>query len=164
MQEFLQQFFQRDAGAIVQFLKYMIAGGIATMVDASSFYLLSWKLFPALKEDDPILKIIPIPVTHIDEKKRSCNFVTNTIIAFMFANTVCYIVNVLWVFQPGRRPWYIEMLLFYAVSAVAVAVGTFLGWAMIKHLHLSTTLSYLAKMFAGLMINYVSRKLIIFKG
>ncbi len=44
-----QQFLQRDAGPVVQFIKYAIAGGSATGVDVLVFYLAAWKLIPALR-------------------------------------------------------------------------------------------------------------------
>ncbi len=49
MDDILQQFLQRDADPVVQFIKYAIAGGSATGVDVLVFYLVAWKLIPALR-------------------------------------------------------------------------------------------------------------------
>jgi putative flippase GtrA len=164
MDGILQQFLQRDAGPVVQFIKYAIGGGIATAVDMLVFYTLAWKFLPALRENDPLVTRLRLSVTHIEEDVRSRRFVINTAIAFVFSNLTAYLINIYWVFEPGRHAWYIELALFYAVSGVSIVIGTALGWAMIRYLHLSTTSSYVAKMFASLMVNFVCRKFIVFKG
>ena len=164
MNDLFQQFLQRDAGPLVQFIKYAIAGGIATAVDMGVFFFLAWRVFPALRDNDPVVKRLHITVRPVDEVARSRRFVINTAIAFMFSNLTAYLINIYWVFQPGRHTWYVELALFYAVSGVSICVGTFLGWAMIKYAHLSTSTSYVGKMVASLMINFVCRKFIVFKG
>ena len=164
MQDFIQQFLSHNAGPIMQFIKYGMAGVFATAVDMAVFYALSWLINPALRENDPVVKLLKIKVHHIEENIRSRRFVTNSVISFMFSTTACYIVNVLWVFEPGRHSRYVEVALFYGVSAISVFVGTFVGWLLIRKFHLSTTSSYIAKIIASLMLNYVCRKFIIFKG
>ena len=164
MNDLLQQFLQRDAGPLVQFIKYAIAGGIATAVDMGVFFFLAWRIFPALRENDPVVRRFRLTVRPVDEAARSRRFVLNTAIAFMFSNLTAYLINIYWVFQPGRHAWYVELALFYAVSGVSICIGTFLGWAMIRFLHLSTSFSYVGKMVASLMINFVCRKFIVFKG
>ncbi len=164
MQEFLQQFFQRDAGPLVQFIKYGLAGGVATAVDMTVFFFLAWRVFPALRENDPMVTRLHLNVKHVEESDRSRRFIICTAIAFLFSNLTAYLINIFWVFEPGRYHWWVELGLFYAVSGISICVGTFLGWAMICHLHFSTTLSYVGKLFAALMINYVCRKFIVFKG
>lgn len=164
MEDFIQQFFQRDSGPLVQFIKYAIGGGIATGVDIIVFYFVAWKLIPALREDDPVVKRLGIKVKPVTEKQRSNRFVIVTAIAFLFSNLTAYVLSIYWIFQPGRHAWYIELLLFYAVSGISIFIGTFVGWALIKWFHLSTTASYVSKMIASLLINFVCRKFIIFKG
>lgn len=164
MHEFLQQFLQRDAGPLVQFIKYGLAGGVATAVDMLVFFALAWRVFPALRENDPLATRLHLKVQHVEEADRSRRFIICTAIAFIFSNLTAYLINIFWVFEPGRYHWAIELALFYAVSGISVCIGTFLGWAMIRHLHFSTTFSYLGKMLAALMINYVCRKYFVFKG
>ncbi|NCC51746.1 MAG: GtrA family protein [Spartobacteria bacterium] len=164
MNDIIQQFLGREAGPLVQFIKYAFTGVIATSVDVLVFYALSWKLLPAMKENDPLAKLFKLSITHVEEDVRSRRFIINTIIAFFFSNTTCYIINVLWVFESGRYAWYIEMALFYGASGISIALGTAVGWAMIKWFHLSTTSSYIAKGVAALLINFAARKFIIFKG
>lgn len=164
MDDLLQQFLQRDAGPVVQFIKYAIAGGIATGVDIMVFYLVAWKLIPALREDDPIVKRLKLSVRPVTEAQRSRRFIYVTLIAFMFSNLTAYLINIFWVFEPGRHAWYVELLLFYAVSGISIFLGTAIGWVMIKWFHLSTTASYVSKMIASLLINFVCRKFFVFKG
>lgn len=164
MDSILQQFLHRDAGPFVQFIKYGIAGGVATSVDIIIFYLFAWKIIPALREDDPIVTRLKLKVTPVTEQQRSFRFIVITAIAFLFSNFTAYILNILWVFEPGRHTWWVELLMFYAVSGISIFIGTAIGWVMIKWFHLSTTASYVSKMFAALMINFVCRKFIIFKG
>lgn len=163
MKKILRQFFQRDAHPLVQFIKYGIAGGIATAVDVSVFYFLSLKIFPALTANDAVVKLFGLSITVIDEATRSRHYILNKAITFLFSNLTAYIVNILWVFEPGRHKRWVEVMLFYIVSIVSFALGTFLGWFVIKYFGLSTTAAYVANMVASLMINYACRKYLIFK-
>jgi len=163
MNDILQQFMGHDSGPVIQFIKYAIAGGVATAVDVVAFYFLSWRILPALKEDDPLLKFIPLKIKPVEEHVRSRRFVINTAIAFIFSNFSAYLINILWVFESGRHSWPVELALFYAVSGISLAIGTAIGWVLIKRLHLSTTASYIAKGVSALLVNFVCRKFIIFR-
>ena len=163
MIEQLQQFLAHDAGPVAQFVKYMLSGGIATGVDVFVFYLVSATLLPALAENDPVRRFLPVRVCE-DNRRRSRRFIANTCIAFVFSNLTAWILNRLFVFTPGRHDLVSEIALFYLVSGVALAIGTFLGWCMIRYLKLSTTSSYLGKLVGALLVNYVCRRFFIFQG
>jgi putative flippase GtrA len=164
MKRILKQFFQREAHPVVQFIKYGLAGGLATVVDVLVFYFLSWKVFPALTADDAVVKLLGMSIAEIDEITRSRHYLLNKTITFFFSNLTAYIVNILWVFKPGRHKKWVEFALFYAVSIVSFSLGTFLGWFVIAVLGLTTTAAYVANLFASLMINYACRKYWVFKG
>lgn len=164
MKHIVKQFFQRDANPYVQFVKYGICGGVATFVDILVFYTLAFNFIPALTNSDPIVTHLHLQVGAIPEATRSNHFVIDTVLAFLFSNTTAYILNALWVFTPGRHQRHIEIALFYIVSIISIATGTFIGWVMIKYFGLSTSFSYVSKCVAALMINYVCRKFVIFKG
>ena len=85
-------------------------------------------------------------------------------IAFLIANMVAYILNILFVFQAGKYPLIVEILLFYAVSGVAAFLGTMLMGLLIKRFGLLTTYAFVANIFSAVMINYVMRKFFIFSG
>ena len=164
MKHLIKQFMRRDAHPLVQFIKYGMAGGIATVVDTLIFYTLSWKVFPGLGDDDPVVNVLGISVTAVSEAIRSRNYVINRAITFLFSNLVAYILNMLWVFTPGRHNRWVEVGLFYLVSVTSYFIGTFVGWFLIWKFELSTTVAFLANVVAALLINYVCRKYVIFKG
>ncbi len=148
----------------VQFLKYALAGGFSTLVHIALFHLFCWKLFPALQEKDLLVRLFRLTPATVDNKTRSKNSMYGNIIAFLLANMVAYITNILWVFQSGRHSFFIELLLFYAVSSIATAIGTALMGFLIHRLHLLTTWALTANIFCAVMINYVIRKFFIFAG
>ncbi|HOU21599.1 MAG TPA: GtrA family protein, partial [Kiritimatiellia bacterium] len=86
------------------------------------------------------------------------------VLAFFVSNTVCYIINRLFVFRPGRHHIVLEFLLFLAVSAISMAVGTTLMGVLIKQFGMQTTYAFGANILSSLAINYVMRKFFVFKG
>jgi putative flippase GtrA len=84
--------------------------------------------------------------------------------AFLISNMVVYLINIAWVFEPGRHPWFVELTMFYLVSAISIFLGTWLmGW-LIKRFGLLTTFAFGANLVTSLMINYALRRFVIFKG
>lgn len=164
MATILQQFLRREAHPFIQFIKYGMAGGLATVVDMVLMYTLSLWVFHALTPDDQVVTLFGLNVNPIDEITRQRNFVINRALCFMVSNFTAYIANILWVFEPGRHSKAKEILLFYLVSGTSFLIGTGLGWALIRYFALSTTAAYVANMVSSVMINYVCRKYIIFKG
>ena len=167
MNDILQQFMQRDAGPVIQFIKYAICGGIATGIHFTVFYASSIFLFPALSAADPaaaILRRFGITVRHPVEGIRARNAVLGNIVAFFFSNTTVYLLNVIWVFQPGRHSRLVEVLLFFAVSATSMVIGTWLLRFLIRRFGFSTTVAFLSNIFTSLMINFVMRKFVVFNG
>lgn len=163
MRNLVQQFFRREAHPIVQFIKYGLAGGLATFVDVILFYTLSWRVLPALTSDDQMVRLLGLSITPITEAIRLRNYVFDRTITFMFSNLMAYVVNALWVFTPGRHSRAREIGLFYLVSGISYLIGTGLS-AWIIHRGATTTTGYAVNMVCSLMINYVCRKFIIFKG
>jgi len=99
-----------------------------------------------------------------DTKLRARNSMIDNGIAFIFSNMVAYVINIYWVFEPGRHPWYIQISLFYLVSGVSVVIGTALmGW-LIRRFGMTTTYAFLANLVSALLINYAMRKFVIFNG
>ncbi len=164
MKDFILQFFSVDSSPLVQFLKYAIVGGVATAIHIIVFHIAGWKIFPALQNDDWFVKIFKIQMEEEDDVLRARNSMKNNWIAFLISNLVCYILNILWVFNAGKYAWYFEIVMFYAVSGVSIALGTFLmGW-LIKKFGIRTTYAFIANLFTSLAINYLMRKFIIFNG
>jgi len=85
-------------------------------------------------------------------------------IAFLVSNLVAYIINIYWVFVPGRHHWLIEITLFYLVSAVAIVIGTGLMGFLIRRFGMLTTYAFGSNIVSAFTINYAVRKFFIFNG
>lgn len=85
-------------------------------------------------------------------------------LAFLMANMVAYLTNILWVFQGGKYNFIIEICLFYAASAMSVFFGTMLMGILIKRFGILTTYAFSANIVTAVLINYVVRKFFIFQG
>ena len=160
----LTQLTQRKASLPIQFLKYSLSGCVAVAVHSVVFFIFAWLIVPALKEDETVVRILNLSVTAIHDTVRARNAVINNWLAFIFSNFAAYILNVLWVFEPGRHRRWLEIIMFYAVSAISIAVGSVVMGLLIKYLGLSTTLAFGAEIVAAAAVNFVVRKYYIFKG
>ncbi len=150
--------------ATIQFIKYAVAGGVATAIHITIFHLACWRLFPALQERDIAIRLLQISPATVDSRTRSKNSMYGNVIAFLFSNMAAYLINIRWVFQAGRHNIIIEILLFYAVSAIAAFLGTALMGVLIHRYRILTTWAFSANIFCAVMINYAIRKFFIFAG
>lgn len=148
----------------IQFIKYALAGGLATLCHILFFHLTAWKIFPALQPQDHFVRLLNLPIREINDYQRARNSMLSNFSAFMLSNMVAYITNILWVFQAGRHHFIIEIALFYAVSGISMAIGTSLMGILIKRFGLLTTYAFGANIFSAVMINYAVRKFFIFAG
>ncbi|MDP8247422.1 MAG: GtrA family protein [Candidatus Tritonobacter lacicola] len=160
----IEQFTGREAGAMVQFIKYALGGGMATLTHIVLFHLAAWKLFPCLQKNDWAVELFNLSVEEEDDSTRSRNSMIDNIMAFIFSNMVAYLINIYWVFEPGRHTFFVEIGLFYLVSCVSLVIGTSLMGYIIKRYGVRTTYAFATNIFMALMINYMMRKFIIFKG
>jgi putative flippase GtrA len=160
----IEQLKGREATPLIQFIKYGIAGGMATAVSITVFYLMSIFVLDALNADDIIVKLFGIDIVDLSTGLRARNAAINNTVAFMIANMVCYLINIAWVFTPGRHHWLVELGLFYLVSGVSFALGTGLQTWLIAQYGIQTTFAFGANLVTALLINYAMRKFVIFKG
>jgi putative flippase GtrA len=161
---YIEQFKGQEASPLVQFVKYGIAGGLATFVHIVVFHLVAWKIFPSLQESDFAIVILGLSVSEVDVATRSLNSMLSNGVAFIFSNTVAYLINVFWVFKPGRHNRIIEIGLFFLVSGVSVAIGTSMMGFLIRFYAIQTTYAFTVNIVSAVMINYGMRKFYIFKG
>jgi len=182
-----KQFVQREASPLVQFIKYAICGGGASAVHITIFFLLSWLLIPALNDTDIIVRMLHLSTGAISDTIRARNAMTNNALAFIVSNLTAYLLNILWVFESGRRYAPVDMALrklglcqratlcacvhrtaevamFYAVSGIAIILGTFLMGVLINQWHFTTTVAFGAQCVVAALINFALRKFMIFKG
>ena len=160
----IEQFTGRQHTPVVQFIKYAIAGGIATGVHIFIFYVCALILFPALSPQDPVAKLLGLHPLWISDAIRARNSMFANGIAFIFSNLTAYVINIYWVFEAGRHNRVLEILMFYAVSGVSLVIGSVLMGFLINHCGMLTTLAFGANIAVSLMINYVLRKCVIFNG
>ena len=149
---------------LIQFIKYALAGGLATLTHIVIFHIVALKMFPALQKNDHIVRMFNIKIPELDNNLRARNSMISNFLAFMVANLVAYITNILWVFEAGKYHFIIEILLFYAVSGLSMVIGTSLMGLLIKRFGLLTTYAFTTNIFTAVMINYVLRKFFIFQG
>jgi putative flippase GtrA len=164
LQERWRHYLSHDAPPFVQFVKYGMAGGIATATHIFVFFMAGFLLFPCVAQSDPLVKLFGLVAPAVEEALRARYAVFSNVTAFLFSNTVCYIINRLFVFRPGRHHVVIEFLLFFAVSAVSTVIGTTLMGVLIKQFGMQTTYAFGANILSSLAINYVMRKFFVFKG
>ena len=131
-------------------------------VDAVTFFLAAWLLFPALSPDEFLVRLFHLDVVEVPDYLRTLNFCLSSGVAFLISNAVAYGLNVLFVFERGRHSRGKELGLFYLVSAVSVGIGVLLGAILIRGFGLSAGVSYIAKAVSTTLINFVARKYLIF--
>jgi putative flippase GtrA len=149
---------------IIQFIKYALAGGLATCTHILLFHVVAWKMLPALGPKDTFVRLFKFDIQEIGEEKRAKNSMYGNIIAFMFANMVAYILNILWVFEAGKYSIVIEILVFYGATGLSTFLGTVLMGVLIKRFGILTTYAFGSNIFTAVLFNYVVRKFFIFNG
>jgi putative flippase GtrA len=160
----IDQFLGQDSANLLQFIKYAIGGCVATATHIIIFHLVAWKVFYALQADDWFVRVFNLPIEELDDATRSRNSMLGNAAAFLVSNLVAYLINIYWVFIPGRYRWVIEIALFYLVSGVAIAIGTSIMGVLIKRFGMLTTYAFGSNLIAALLINYAMRKYFIFNG
>ncbi len=153
-----------DTANLIQFIKYALAGGLATATHIVVFHLAAWLLFPALQQKDHLVRLFDLKLRPVNEEHRARNSMICNTLAFLVSNMVAYITNVIWVFEAGRHPFLIEISLFYAVSGISILIGTVLMGILIKRFGMLTTYAFAANIVSAVMINYAVRKFVIFQG
>jgi len=148
---------------LIQFLKYGIAGGLATLVHIGLFYWMALKWLPALNEHDVIATLLHLSIPEVSHGIRARNSMIDNTVAFLFSNLTAYVINILWVFERGRHHPALEFLFFYAVSGVSILIGSILMGALIHSFGMTTSLAFFANIIVSLMINFFLRKHVIFK-
>lgn len=150
--------------SLLQFIKYGIAGGVATFAHICVFHLLAWKIFPSLQKNDFAVRMFGLAPPQVDDATRSRNSMISNIVTFIFSNLIAYLLNIYWVFEQGRHHVVVEILLFYLVSGISVLLGTSLMGFLIKRFGILTTHAFAANIASAVLINFVVRKYFVFSG
>ena len=144
---FLRNFLRHDTHPFLQFVKYGIAGVIATLVTIITVKVLQYTVLPL--------------------EENLWNFTYAMTVAFFLSGTVAYFLNVWFVFEPGKHSRGKECFYFFAVAGFAFGIGTPLGQFLIHHFHWVGVKSNIAlglSIVTSVMVNYACRKFLIFKG
>lgn len=134
------------------------------MVDFVAVFLLAWLVFPALQSDDVLVRLLGISIVPVDEVVRQRHFLYCCGVAFFLSNFCAYLLNLFFVFEGGRHKRGREVTLFYAVSLLSTGLGVGAGWILINLAALGTTWAVLVKIGCSVLVNFIGRKWIVFKG
>ena len=132
----------------LQFLKYSLAGAIASGTYLACFALLNETVLPAGIEQMG--------------SSRGWNFFFSSTVAFSAATIVAYIINQAWVFQPGRHSRAKEFTLFYLIASVAFLAGTPLGSVVVAYFSVNEYAVFILVVGLSAMVNFVGRKYWVF--
>jgi putative flippase GtrA len=163
MPSLIEQFKGRNHSPLVQFIKYGISGVIATIVHITIFYLIALTVFPSLGPADSLVKLLHLHAADVSEQIRARNAVIGNVTGFMISNFVAYLLNVAWVFEAGRHSRWVELGYFYIVSGISIAIGSVLMGILIDHYKVTTTVAFGVNILVSMLINFIVRKLLIFK-
>jgi putative flippase GtrA len=171
MKKFIGKMLSHDAPPIIQFIKYGIVGVASTFIQVLVFYILACTFLKCLTVDDAFIKALSALgfeasnyTVDIASYLRAFRAALATGVGFVFANIFCWIFNRLFVFKPGRHHWFIELLLFFAVSLMALGVGLAVQTVLINFAGWTTSSAFILEIISSFIINYVVRKFFIFKG
>lgn len=159
----MDQLLAYDSGITLQFVRYAISGALATLTHILIFHLVAWKIFFALQANDWFVRYLNLPIHELDDSTRARNSMKANGVAFIISNLIAYLLNIYWVFVPGRYHWFVEISLFYLVSGVSIAMGTAVMGFLIQRFSMLTTYAFASNIVVALMINYAMRKFVIFK-
>jgi putative flippase GtrA len=144
----------RDAPVTFQFVKYAFCGVIASVVQLGIAILIGSTWFPTFEG---------IVGYDIPDHTREINLKIANLIAFPFANLAAYLLNVLWVFTPGRHSKTKEFCLFTLVSAISFGTGLFGGPELIGWFGIPSWAAQIGFMVTSALVNFVCRKFLVFQ-
>ena len=164
--DLFRQFFGRSGAAhpFIQFCKYAAVGVFATLVNIAVFSVFAWYVFPCITADDFVARLLDLVPPAVDEASRARLSAYCSVAGFVVSDVVCYLINRVFVFKPGRLPMWLEFLAFTAVGAFAAFLGTAIQAWLIASFGAQTSLAFLVCILTSLAFNYVLRKFFIFKG
>lgn len=148
---------ERNVPGLIQFGVYGICGGLATVVFLATVVILSKTLIPAYEG----MRVNGEPIT---DNLRAKDLLINNCIGFVIANFVAYFTNVMFVFKQGRHHPIVEFLIFTAVSGSSFALSQLAGPWLVQRWGVPTNLAILSNLVTSMLLNFVGRKFIVFKG
>ena len=151
-----------------QIFKYGVVGILATVINLVVAEICAAHVWPCLTANDLLVQWGVFDLTDatfvITDSTRAVRAVYCNFAGFFVANLVCWFLNRLFVFTPGRHRWFVEYALFLAGSGFAIACGSAAIWALVKFNGMQTTWSFIINVVVSVAVNFVVRKFFVFKG
>lgn len=157
------QFFSRESGGLIQFVKYGVTGVLQVALSVVIFAALAWKAFPALTRDEWVVRAFGLGVAEVEAGRRAVNYAVAYTLTFVAVTYVGYVVSAAWVFEPGRHSRRREMELFFLASLASYIAATSLSSALIAGSGVGAGPAYLVSTAVSVAGNYLLRKFFIFK-
>ena len=156
----MKNFIEKHKKLIMEILRFLLVGGIATVIDFGIYELCRFLLFKNLD--------------------NTLNLVLATTLGFIFGNIVNYILSIVFVFKGAKEDKKTQtvgaFLVFTLIGVIGlgIKVGVQTGGNYLMHLIFETdktfwiwfidTFVYCVATLIVLVWNYIGRKLLIFKG
>ena len=151
-----------------QIFKYGVVGILATVINLVVAEICAAHVWPCLTANDLLVQWGVFDLTDatfvITDSTRAVRAVYCNFAGFFVANLVCWFLNRLFVFTPGRHRWFVEYALFLAGSGFAIACGSAAIWALVKFYGVQTSWSFIINVAVSVAVNFVVRKFFVFKG
>ena len=151
-----------------QIFKYGVVGILATVINLVVAEICAAHVWPCLTANDLLVQWGVFDLTDatfvITDSTRAVRAVYCNFAGFFVANLVCWFLNRLFVFTPGRHRWFVEYALFLAGSGFAIACGSAAIWALVKFYGVQTSWSFIINVVVSVAVNFVVRKFFVFKG
>ena len=151
-----------------QIFKYGVVGILATVINLVVAEICAAHVWPCLTANDLLVQWGVFDLTDatfvITDSTRAVRAVYCNFAGFFVANLVCWFLNRLFVFTPGRHRWFVEYALFLAGSGFAIACGSAAIWALVKFYGVQTSWSFIINVIVSVAVNFVVRKFFVFKG
>ena len=141
---------------LVQFFKYFVCGGLATLAHNAMFALTGYTIFPHF--------------THLVEElnltmgARITNFTLSSLAGFLVGNTFAYLTNLTFVFEGGRHSKIKEFTIFTLVSSIGFFAGLIVAILNLTKGTGGSWVAAIALVITSLIVNFICRKFFIFKG
>ncbi len=166
MRSRIAAFLKGKDSPVAQVVKYIICGGLSVAVDQVVFYLLAWLVLPCMRASDPVARLLVamgFSFQEVGEDELKRNYWIIKVICFLSSNAVVYALNVRFVFNTGRHRKPVEILLFFG-SSLFQFFFIWLGGVLITAFSWEVTYANITMLVTSLMVNFVVRKKVVFKG
>lgn len=142
-----------DCHPLLQFIKYGVCGVFSVILWTGIMKIFSVSFANLLDEN-----------LNTDQASRAFWFLAFSWITFLPVDTVVWYVNRKLVFTPGKHSAPVEFLLFTGVSAVSYAIGLILPFYLIRAFNIPNFVAQACFIVSSMLINFIVRKLFIFRG